>query len=382
VTISTRSVQPFGIFAARATYRANAAGVLDLARTAPRSGTYSDVDPMGLFWSARVINGRPLPVRSAVTTLTVSAEKHRLASTTVTQLLLGTGVTERTETVTSAGFYGEYFAPPGGGRRPAVVKWGGSEGGILAQEAELLASHGIPTLALAYFDAPGLPCSLSDIPLEYFVKAIRWLKRQPQVDPRRLWLYSGSRGTEAELLVASNWPGLIHGVVAEAPGAYSYGAFPGTCRTLPSSAAWTLQDKPLPQAGFAGGSYISTPEGPAYAPLAGFQNGLLSPDTAAARIPVSRFHGPVLLVSGGDDQLWPSNLYAGQIMARLRGDPAPHEHLNYPEAGHVVLSFPYGPPLIVAHLPEHMVAFGGTAAADNAAWVHDWPAMIAFIKAR
>jgi hypothetical protein len=31
----------------------------------------------------------------------------------------------------------------------------------------VLASHGIPALGIAYFDAPGLPCALSRIPLEY-----------------------------------------------------------------------------------------------------------------------------------------------------------------------------------------------------------------------
>lgn len=84
--------------------------------------------------------------------------------------------------------------------------WGGSEGGLAdtIPWAALLASHGIPALALAYFDGPGLPCALNDIPLEYFVKAIRWMRRQPEVDPTRVWLFSGSRGTEAELLVAAH----------------------------------------------------------------------------------------------------------------------------------------------------------------------------------
>jgi hypothetical protein len=68
-----------------------------------------------------------------------------------------------------------------------MIVWGESEGGddAVIPDAELLASHGIPTLAIAYFDAPDLPCSLSNIPIEYFVKAIRWLKHQPGINPRQ-----------------------------------------------------------------------------------------------------------------------------------------------------------------------------------------------------
>jgi dienelactone hydrolase len=107
--------------------------------------------------------------------------------------------------------FGQYFTPPDLGRRPAVIVWGGSEGalGESPAYAALLASHGIPALALAYVDEPGLPCSLTDIPLEYFVKAIHWLRGQSQVDPGRVWILSESRGTEAELLVAAHWRAMI-----------------------------------------------------------------------------------------------------------------------------------------------------------------------------
>jgi hypothetical protein len=52
-------------------------------------------------------------------------------------------------------------------RRPALLIFGGSEGGLSGTLiAALLAAHGYPALALAYFNAPGLPATLSDIPLE------------------------------------------------------------------------------------------------------------------------------------------------------------------------------------------------------------------------
>jgi hypothetical protein len=91
----------------------------------------------------------------------------------------------------------------------------GSEGGMsyTVRWASLLASHDIPALVVAYFNEPGLPCALGDIPLQYFAHAIGWLRRQRRVDPARVWLLSASRGSEAELLVAEHWPGLVHGIV-------------------------------------------------------------------------------------------------------------------------------------------------------------------------
>ena len=64
----------------------------------------------------------------------------------------------------------EFDAP-----RPAVVVLGGSNGGFFEPVAQAFAREGYVALALAYFDAPGLPKNLEDIPLEYFLNAIRCL---------------------------------------------------------------------------------------------------------------------------------------------------------------------------------------------------------------
>jgi acetyl esterase/lipase len=68
--------------------------------------------------------------------------------------------------------------------------------------AGLLAAHGYPTLSLAYFGEPGLPRELVNVPLEYFARAVRVLRRQPGVDPDHIAVMGDSRGGEAALLVA------------------------------------------------------------------------------------------------------------------------------------------------------------------------------------
>ncbi|MBV9423815.1 MAG: acyl-CoA thioesterase/BAAT N-terminal domain-containing protein [Solirubrobacterales bacterium] len=380
VTVNARTPRQAGIWTASATFKANDRGVVDLARDAPITGSYEGISPMGLFWSQHEVGTASATSHSRVTTLTVSAGTRQIASATVTQLLRGPGVAERAETVSKVGFSGVYFASSGSARRPAVVAWGGSEGGLVdtIPWAALLASHGIPTLALAYFDGPGLPCALNDIPLEYFVKAIAWMRRQPQVDPARVWLFSGSRGTEAELLVAAHWPGLAHGVVAEAPSSVVYDAYPGQCQPK-GSAAWTLHGRPVPHDEVVLTSAATYNRDGSVNEVSAFADGLGLPSANDARIPVNRIEGPVLLISGGDDQLWPSDTYAAQIMSGLGSDRAIHQHLNYPDAGHIVLDVPYTPPVIETPGPRGRINLGGSAAADEAAHLSDWPATINFI---
>ena len=383
VVVSARSLRPSGVWTARATFKADGSGFVDIAGEAPLSGSYRGVSPMGLLWSEHLSGSGSAPLNGVtVTTLTVSAANRRPATARLTQVLDGPGVTEHSERIAQAGFFGEFFAPPGlVRRRPAVVVWGGSEGalGDGPSEAALLASDGIPALALAYFDEPGLPCSLSDVPLEYFVRAIRWLRSRPDVNPNRVWILSGSRGTEAELLVAAHWPGLVHGIVAEAASSIAYGSIRGSC--LPSAgAAWTLHGRAVPyDAPTAGAAMTENPDG-SMSEVGSLEAGLAQPSAAAAAIPVRNITASVMLVSGGDDQLWPSAVYAKRIMAGLRSDRAPHFHLNYPAAGHVVLDIPYGPPITKAQEPTFVLDLGGTPTADEAAYESDWPAMIRFIS--
>ncbi|ODR80642.1 hypothetical protein BG842_03765 [Haladaptatus sp. W1] len=73
----------------------------------------------------------------------------------------------------------------------------------------MLATHGYATLALQYFDAPGLPESLERIPLGYFDTAIRWLTSRPTVHDTGIGLLGISRGVEAALLTATGYDGPV-----------------------------------------------------------------------------------------------------------------------------------------------------------------------------
>jgi hypothetical protein len=61
----------------------------------------------------------------------------------------------------------------------------------------------------------------------------------------------------------------------------------------------------------------------------------------AARIPVERCAGPVLLVSGGDDHVWPTARMCAMLVERMssHGRRDAIRHLNYPRAGLVPEGF-------------------------------------------
>src|SRR5206468_261009 len=59
-----------------------------------------------------------------------------------------------------------------------------------------------------------------------------------------------------------------------------------------------------------------------------------------AEIPIERTNGPILLISGERDALWPSTRMADAVVQRAAARGMPHlvRHLRYPDAGHLCAS--------------------------------------------
>ena len=311
-TVAASTVDRLGTgWSASARFTADGRGEIHLTSQAPVSGDYTGVQPMGLFSSLHATSSSALPfylppAPTQTATLTVTAGSTS-ATRTIVRELTHTGLTVIDTTVDQDGFVGEYYSERGAtSYLPSVVVIGGSEGGLYfsALIARMLAAHGYPSLALAYFQAPGLPATLSNIPLEYFTKALTWIRQQPGVDSSHVLVYGNSRGSEAALLLGANFPQLVNGVVAVSPS------------NVVTSAAWTLNGKPIP---FTTQTNQPHPT-----------------DTLSAVIPVENIKGPLLLVCGGSDRVWSSCAYARAIGATLdaarRGYP--YTLLSYQPAGH------------------------------------------------
>jgi dienelactone hydrolase len=308
-------------------------------------------DPTRPLWSLSHGHDFFVPARSGFTVrLDLVQGGRSVAHTAIRRRLLAPGV--RGHAVRD-GLYGELYHPPGGGRRAAALVIGGSEGGLrTAGVAGLLASHGDPALALAYFQEPGLPRTLKDIPLEYFARALERLRAQPDVDPRRVVVIGVSRGGEGALLIGSTYPGLVHGVVGLVPSNVV------NLSTNGRSPAWTLHGAPLAHVGRA-------------------EFGKPDPtDHPQAFIRAERISGPILTFSGGDDLLWPSASYMTVLEQRLdqRHFAHPHRDVDYAAAGHLLGS-------AVPYLPAPSVPdYGGSPAADAAARAALWPRILDFMR--
>lgn len=271
---------------------------------------------------------------------------------------------------------GALFRPDGPGPHPGVLVLGGSGGGVRAELATALAEHGLACLALVYFGGPGLPRQIVEVPLEHVETAARWLADRPEVTGPRVGVIGGSKGAELALLSAATFPGSIGPAVGIAPASVAFfGLDP--YEDDPSArdhSSWSLGGRPLPFLPYPEGvEPLRTEAGLAVAPI--YEAALANRDAAAeAAIPIERARGPVLLVSGQDDRVWPSERMGEMLDERMddHGRSADVAHLVYPDAGHDLLDTPEPAPGVP--LPSGGPAYddGGTPEGDEGARADAW----------
>lgn len=370
-----------------AIFFADTHGVVDLAQQAPTEGSYQERNPMGLFSSMALQSGdlkgphltalRPTPTRI---TLTVEVAGKVVATETVERIYRAPGVTARK--VEEQGVIGEFYQAAGR-KSPVVITLSGAEGGYAGASslAALLASHGISALALGYFGLPGLPSALNHIPLETVERAITWLQQQAGLDLERLGILGVAKGGELALLAASTFP-QIRAVVGLTPSGVLLAGLQDSF-AWKSAPSWTYRGKPLPYVPFkVTPGFVLSALGAAIRrkpiPLIGAYQASLQNEEAVARatIPVERINGPVLLVTGEDDQIWPAPRLARQVIDRLKAlrHPYPIRQISYPGVGHTI-PLPYVPSVPG---PGAGLALTGDPEADAAAGADAWQQVLAF----
>lgn len=388
------------VWRSTATLVADDAGNADTRSTAATDGDYDGVDPTGLLWSMRFATPDATPdiylPPLGATAVAVEAEVRgtRLTSTLVRR----TSTPEVTHLdVHEDGVVGRLALPAGDGPHPAVLLVGGSEGGVDSElsNAALLASRGFAALTLGYFGAPGLPDQLVEIPLETFAAGRRWLGEHPAVDPDRVGVLCISRGTEGVLSAAARLPDLsFGGIVAISPSQVSWTAM-GDDGTLAGVPSWTLGGEPVPHLDVDDAVMMeqavkdalrhrgrNDPHHPHVLHLTRSYAAALDDEAAvqAAAIPVEAIDAPLLLLSGSDDQVWPSGPMAEAILARRRdggadgGDGSADEHVHHEGGGHL---------LRLGLLPTDVtqtsgIALGGTRAGIAAAQADATRRVLAF----
>jgi dienelactone hydrolase len=379
-------------------------GSLDLATAQPQSGSYSDADALGLFWSMTPVEGgdsgglKPMQVR-----LSASADGRVLA--TVTIEFIDSLPAVRVEQVKE--FPGAVFATlpgrsksapslsspaeRGRGKRPAVIVLGGSEGGswTARDRAPRFASRGFAVLGLPYYspasrqsgerEIPELPAAFTDIPVDRLDAAFEWLKRRDDVDASHVALLGVSKGAEFVLIAASRFKWITSAVAIAPTDVVWEGWGPGVEPGKRSSFA--LDGRPLPFvpyvefaeefAGFRTGREVR---------MRRFQDKGRAANPAAAvqaRIKVENFRGPLMVVGGHDDQVWASGMMAQNIAERRAAAGLETLALIFPEAGHALSGAGWTPTTQYNVGPSKV---GGTPQANARAQARAFPETIAFLR--
>lgn len=395
VTLHLTRASNEGRWTSSATFLSDRIGRLDLTRMAPIAGSYAGADPMGLFWSAQLDSGVPhsASARAAMPEsapqlweLRAESGGMTLATDTVWRRAVRPGV--RVTRVRERGLVGAFYQPTGSALSPGIIVLSGATGGLPSAEQQPggLASRGYSVLSLAYFASEGLPAQLSGIRLEYFKAAIDWLAAQPGVDSGRIAIVGTSRGGELALLLGSTYRE-IKAIVAYVP---SHVVWAGCCDSVSqASAAWVHAGTPVPH----------MPPAPEIrrainalrrdvpvrrTPL--FQRRLAETSAVAnAAIPVERINGPVLLITGHEDQVWPSFFMAEQIMARLRRHDFKHTycHLAYSGAGHSI-GRPFTSTMGINRerhpITKRLWDYGGTPEGTARASADSWSKLLEFLE--
>lgn len=277
--------------------------------------------------------------------------------------------------------YGTFRKPSGPGPFPGVLGLGGSDGGTPEYFADLFVPEGFACLALPYWGTPETQPWFTEIPLERIEHGLRWFASRSDTNTHdgRVALVGASRGAELALLVAATFPELVGPVVAYTPSSVAWQGIDLTLRPGETRSSWTFDGRPL--------AYVSFPPeiGPAqsdrgvsWLPV---MEAALNDSSAvdAAMIAVEKCAGPVLLVSGGDDRVWPSGRMCEMLTDRMasHGRAEAIRHLHYPKAGHML--FPYTRPADT-QVPELPMDLGGTPDDDAAAHVDAWPTVLKYLR--
>jgi hypothetical protein len=211
-----------------------------------------------------------------------------------------------------AGISGVHVVPAGSPSAitSACVVISGSGGGqeTSLELARAFARAGIHGLGLAYHGAEGLRPTLADIPLEGFARAAGWLGERTGLPSEQVGLLGLSRGSEAVMLTGALFDDVRGRMVGVVPGNVVLCSWP------PGGPAWLFEDAPLP--------FVSR----------------FGPNCAdpAAILPVERV-GELLVVSAGEDEIWPSGPMSLAMVARRAEHGLATEHVHVPGAGHLVL---------------------------------------------
>lgn len=225
----------------------------------------------------------------------------------------------------------KYCSAKGKSKNIVLILLGGSEGGLPNYyDTTKLTSLGYACFILGYFNTKSTPDRLEMIPLEYFDKAIKSLKSRPELKKKKVIIWGGSKGGELALLLASRNK-QIKGVIAAVPSSVVFQGLGGNL-----SSSWSENGRSIPFVPFAPFDYSKI-----------VNNQYVEVYTLSleqtqyvkkAEIKVEKINGPILLLAGKSDSMWPSHPMSEMVIKRLEEKKFSHwfKLYSYENAGHTL----------------------------------------------
>jgi dienelactone hydrolase len=384
------------IYRAEATYSANDKGEVDFATAIPKAksdSSYRRADVRGLFWSMTPTKTEAVAdVKEGVVTLTALVEGKPVTTGKVEFIKRAAELKIEKLDKFPGAIFASLPSPDGKTeKRAALIVMGGSEGGSASvnDTAMRFASRGFAVMSLPYYspaswptmkqEVPELPKSFVDIPLEKLNAARDYLRSRSDVDGERIGIYGVSKGAEFVMLAATHLP-WVKSAVAIVP-------------TDVVWEGWGDDIAPGARASFAfnGKPFAFTPYKDFGQEFMGYQTGddvfIRRPQdkgraanpaaAAAARIPIERYKGALMIVGGQDDQVWSSGMMSHNIAERRAEAKLETVSLIYPDAGHYLSGDGWSP---TTQYNVGSGKSGGTPAGNAAAQAEAWVKTLEFLK--
>ena len=215
--------------------------------------------------------------------------------------------------------------------QPLIVAFGGGGGGndwsrnYMKGKRDSLNEKGYAVLAIGYFNSNGTPKHLDRISLNAISDTIMSIAKNSNIDESKIALIGSSKGGELVLNLASRFKH-FNAVIAMSTSNVTFPAITWSGNT----SSWTYNNKEV--------SYVPAPLKTITPALKGdlytaFSMMLEDEESVKnAEIEVENIKAAILLISGENDEQWPSTAMSNRIMERLEN----HNYKYYKK--HIVLN--------------------------------------------
>jgi pimeloyl-ACP methyl ester carboxylesterase len=219
--------------------------------------------------------------------------------------------------------------------QPLVVAFGGGGGGndwardYMKEKRDSLIEKGYAILAIGYFKSKGTPITLDRISLDAISDTILNIAKHQKIDASKIALIGGSKGGELILNLASRFSH-FNAVIALSTSNVSFPAITWSANT----SSWTYKNKEVPYVPATLETISPAIKGDLYTAFS-----MMLKDKAAvinAEIPVENINGPILILSGKNDEEWPATAMSNRIIERLKENNFKfyNEHITL-DGGHI-----------------------------------------------